>query len=327
MVVSQHHKKMKVLIIRFSSLGDIVLTTPVIRCLKEQTDAEIHFLTKKNYSSVIRHNPHITKIWEYQGNENELKQQLAVEDFDYIIDLHKNLRSHYWCLYLGKKRLTFYKASFEKMLYIKFGIKKFEKKHISLRYMKAVEPLGVFYDGKGLDLFFAPELDYDVNLPSVYTAICIGGTHFTKRFPVEKWIEVINQIHGSVILLGGQADIQASEAIEKSDSNKIINFCGKTNIMKSAFIIKKAKCVITNDTGMMHIAAALQRPIISIWGGTIPEFGFWPLYPENQDKNTTIEVKDLDCRPCSKFGRADCPKKHFKCMLDIPVESIITTLQ
>ena len=321
-----HRKPLKILIIRFSSLGDIVLTTPVIRCLKEQINADIHFLTKSNYSSVIKHNPYLSKIWEYHGNEMELKQQLADEHFDYIVDLHKSLRSHYWCLYLGRKRLTYSKSSLDKILLIKFGINRVKPIHISMRYLKAVEPLGVLYDGKGLDFYFPPEMDYDIPLPASFTAICIGGTHFTKRVPVDKWKEVIPLIPGPVILLGGKGDIDASNEIETIDPNRILNFCGQTSIMSSAFIIKKSKHVISNDTGMMHIAAALGKPLISIWGGTIPEFGFWPLYPDGINLNTTIEVLGLNCRPCSKFGRADCPKKHFNCMNTISSESIVDAL-
>ena len=109
----------------------------------------------------------------------------------------------------------------------------------------------------------------------------------------------------------------AAAEIEKNHPGRIINLCGKSSIQHSAWIIKKAHKVITNDTGMMHIAAALNKTIISIWGGTIYQFGFWPLYPEGSDYNTPVEVQGLDCRPCSKFGRAECPKGHFKCMLDI----------
>jgi len=327
MIVNQGEaKKLKILIIRFSSMGDIVLTSPVVRCLKEQMNVEIHYLTKRTYLSVIKYNPHIAKMWVYHNNEKELKTDLKAQNFDFIIDLHKSIRSTLWSLSIGGKRLTYDKSTLKKLLYIKLGIKGVEKKHVVERYMEAIEPLGVRYDHKGLDFFFEPKMESDITLPQHFIAAAIGGTHFTKRFPASKWKEVINLTKEPFVLIGGKQDVEMAKEIESDHPGRIINLCGRTSIQQSAMIIKKAYAVISNDTGMMHIAAALNKNIVSIWGGTIPEFGFWPLYPEGIDHDTTIEVNGLDCRPCSKFGRSTCPKKHFKCMLEIESEQIVKSI-
>lgn len=308
---------LKLLIIRFSSMGDIVLTTPVIRALKNQLNAEIHFLVKKSFVPVIQYNTNIDHIWCEDPENHDLVKKVKAQNFDYIIDLQKTLKSYLWCLKINAKRLTFDKATFSKLLKIKLGINNFETLHMVDRYMSAVTPLGVRYDHKGLDFYFDPKMETDINLPTHYIVASIGGTHFTKRFPISKWKELINLLGQKIVLIGGKQDELAAKEIEENHPGQIINLCGKSSIQHSAWIIKNANKVITNDTGMMHIAAALNKTIVSIWGGTIYQFGFWPLYAEGVNHNTPIEIQELSCRPCSKFGRADCPKGHFKCMQEI----------
>jgi ADP-heptose:LPS heptosyltransferase len=126
-----------------------------------------------------------------------------------------------------------------------------------------------------------------------------------------------------IMLVGGKEEIAIAEEILRNINNpNVVSAVGKTTIGQSAYIISKSQCVITNDTGMMHIAAALKKPIVSLWGNTIPEFGMYPYYGQAAIKNSIVEVKDLGCRPCSKLGYSQCPKGHFKCMNDIDVAEI-----
>ncbi len=311
----------KVLIVRFSSIGDIVLTTPVIRCVKQQLGTEVHFLTKPGFASLLAENPYIDKLWTLEDDYAGLIRKLKEEKFDYLIDLHKNLRTWRLAIKLRIKRITYHKATFEKLLMVKFKINMLPKTHVTERYLEAVKKLGVSYDGQGLD-YFIPEGTENkmTSMDSPYIAAVIGATHFTKRLPEENWIKFINSTDQKIVLIGGKAEMEAAGNIVAATGLNVINMVGKTNLQESALLIRNAERVISNDTGMMHIAAALRKPIVSIWGGTLWEYGFWPFYPDGMNLNKSLEVKGLSCRPCSKFGRDDCPKKHFKCMKDINIE-------
>jgi ADP-heptose:LPS heptosyltransferase len=323
----------KILIIRFSSIGDIVLTTPVIRCLKKQfPDAEIHYLTKKTNLSLLQDNPCITRTWLYDHDFKELMPLLKAEHFDFIADLHKNLRSFYVRLNLRRRSASFRKLNLEKWMIVNLGIDRLPKVHIVDRYFGAVKSLGVVNDGKGLDYFIpAGEEISLLSLPESFRngfiAFVIGGKHATKIFPEEKVLEVCRMLTLPVVLMGGKEDAERGERIGKLAGPRVFNACGKFPVSGSASLIRQSAKVITNDTGLMHIAAAFGKPILSVWGNTIPEFGMYPYLPGKENPVPEIfEVKGLSCRPCSKIGFAKCPKGHFRCMLDQDTGAIVRSL-
>ncbi|GAB4328224.1 MAG: glycosyltransferase family 9 protein [Flammeovirgaceae bacterium] len=329
---------MKILILRFSSIGDIVLTTPVIRTLHTQLpDAEIHYATKEQYFSILEANPYIHKIHLLKTNTTEFIKSLKSEKFDYIIDLHHNLRTLRIKLALWKaKSYSFNKLNIEKWIYTNFKINWLPNVHIVDRYMKTVQPLGVKMDLQGLD-YFIPERDevekewLPEDFRSQYVVFAIGGQHNTKRLPVERMIELCDKINKPIILLGGKEDVKDAEYIEAffkrresgmsyeeglkdlNKKTKIFNGCGKFNLNQSASLVRDSVAVFTHDTGLMHIAAAFQKRIFSIWGNTTPHFGMYPY----RTKFTVLENNKLKCRPCSKIGYDKCPKGHFKCMKEI----------
>lgn len=314
-------KTKKILIVRFSSIGDIVLTTPVVRCLRLQLNAEIHYLTKENYQNILISNPYIYKVWTIKTSISEVQKELKKEQFDYIIDLHKNLRTLHLRLVLKSKFLAFEKLNFQKWLITKFKINRLPNVHIVDRYLETVNSLGVKNDGKGLDYFIPKKDIISLNEYSntFTTAFVIGAAHATKRLPVEKIITIcktiLKQKNHTILLLGGKEDAKNGEQIEKAIQHNISNLCGKLNLNQSASIIQQADKVITHDTGLMHIAAAFQKEIISVWGNTIPAFGMYPYVDASKFK--IVEVENLSCRPCSKIGHQTCPKGHFKCMANI----------
>jgi ADP-heptose:LPS heptosyltransferase len=311
--------KVKFLIIRFSSIGDIVLTTPIIRCLKQQVEgAEIHYATKKQFATIVNANPYVDKVHVLDEKLNDLIKELRKEDFDYIIDLHHNLRSSIVKAKLKTLSFAFNKINFQKWLMVTFKINKLPKQHIVDRYLETCKIFGVVNDNKGLDFFI--ETKNEVNLETLssvfkngYAAIVIGAKHNTKQLPVEKMVLLCKEINFPVVLLGGNEDRENAEVIiEKSGKSEILSACGNYNLQQSASLIKQANVVITHDTGLMHIAAAFNQKIISIWGNTIPEFGMYPYMPGQE--HFMFEVKNLKCRPCSKIGYQKCPKGHFNCM-------------
>lgn len=321
---------MKLLIIRFSSIGDIVLTTPVIRCLKKQVpDATVHYLTKSGFRTVVESNPYIDKIHYLDNDLDSVIYELKKEEYDYIIDLHHNLRTLKVKRALKKRSFSFNKLNIEKWLYTTFKWNRMPDIHIVDRYLETVSHFGVKNDGKGLDYFIperdkVKESDIPVSHLAGYIGVVIGAAHNTKKYPVHKLKELCAAIDHPVILLGGKEDYQNGKLVAEVDPQKVYNACGKFNLNESADLVRRSKLIITNDTGLMHIASAFKKPIISLWGNTVPEFGMYPYFPAANNKPFDIlEVRPLSCRPCSKIGYDKCPRGHFKCMELITPESIL----
>ena len=313
---------MKFLIIRFSSIGDIVLTTPVIRCLrKKYPEAEIHFLTKQAFRNIVAGNPYINKIHVLGDSFELMLHELLTEEYDYIIDLHHNLRTLRVKKHLKNvKAFSFDKLNIEKYMLTALKINILPKKHIVDRCLDTVKKLGVENDGLGLD-YFIPEKDVVSNkdLPTShlhgYIAVVIGAALGTKKMPLHKLKELCAGIDHPLILLGGKEDYANGQVIAAVDEVKVYNACGKFNLNESADLVRRSKLVISHDTGLMHIAAALQKPIISVWGNTVPAFGMYPYYGKfSKQHYDVVEINKLWCRPCSKIGYNKCPHGHFKCM-------------
>ncbi|MBL0056135.1 MAG: glycosyltransferase family 9 protein [Chitinophagaceae bacterium] len=322
---------MKFLIIRFSSIGDIVLTTPVIRCLrKKMPDAEIHFLTKQAFAGMLTSNPYIDKVHILGDSFELMLHELKTEEYDQIIDLHHNLRTLRIKRFLkGVPSFSFNKLNVEKYLFTSLRINLLPKKHIVDRNLETLSSFGVTDDGLGLD-YFIPDREQVKNedLPTShlhgYIALVIGAALNTKKMPLHKLKELCLAIDHPIILLGGKEDHENGKAIAKVDEIKIYNACGKYSLHESADLVRRSKLVITHDTGLMHIAAALQKPIISVWGNTVPAFGMYPYYgSRSQQHYDVVQVSQLWCRPCSKIGYDKCPKGHFNCMEKIPVNDIV----
>ncbi len=314
----------KFLIIRFSSIGDIVLTTPVIRCLRKKfPEATIHFLTKKKFAGIVQSNPYIDKVLLLADNLGDTIGEIAAEKYDHIIDLHHNLRTLRIKQSIKVPFHSFNKLNIEKWIFTNFKINILPHKHIVDRYMATVEKLGVVNDGAGLD-YFIPEnekiAEDDIPFSHLhgYVAIAIGAAHNTKKLPVGKLKSLAQKIEYPIILLGGKEDFENGERIAEADVTKIYNACGKFSLNESADIVSKAKLVISHDTGLMHIAAAFKKNILSVWGNTVPSFGMVPY----QTQYEVFQVNKLWCRPCSKTGYDKCPLGHFKCMNKQSIDGI-----
>lgn len=318
--------KVRFLIIRFSSIGDMVLTTPVIRCIKNQFDGEveIHFITKAKYQMVLAHNPHIDKLITIDEKVKEVALQLQSFTYDYILDLHNNLRSAQVKRLVKAPALVFNKVNLKKWLLVNFKVNLLPQIHVVQRYLEPLNPFDITYDGQGLDFFLTEEdAVANANLPEDFVAFCIGGTYPTKKLPISKIVSLCNKINLPIVLIGGPEDQATANEIVIRTNKKPLNFCGKLNIRQSAWVVSKATKVMAHDTGMMHIAAALKKPMVSVWGNTVTDFGMYPLYPDGFKNQLIAEVKNLPCRPCSKLGHQKCPKKHLYCMQLIDEQEIV----
>lgn len=311
---------MKVLVVRFSSIGDILLTSPVLRCLKQQVPgAEVHFLTKQAFAPLVAHSPYVDRVHVLQDRLGPVLRELRKERFGLVADLHRNVRTWRVKLALGAASRSFPKLNREKWMLVNLKIDKLPRVHIVDRYLSTVAHLGVKNDGQGLDLFIPPDQEVDMaRLPAShrggYIALCIGAGHFTKRLPRHKLIELAGKLHGPLAIIGGTEDQATGRAIADAVGARAFDATGRFGLLGSASLIKQARSVIAHDSAAMHIASAFNKPLVSVWGNTVPQFGMGPYLPQHPERAYISEVKGLPCRPCSKIGHDRCPRGHFRCM-------------
>lgn len=328
---------MRFLVIRFSSIGDIILTTPVFRLLKNQfPKAEIHWVTKCSFASVLEENPNIDKIWRWDDKDD--RKLLKQESFDFVFDLQKNARSRQvkW-MFFGTPISTITKQNFRKLIWVvlkqknirKWGwLAKFlECRTFTDRCIDVLKVYGIVDDEQGLDYNVSSDTEKmlisSFNLPQEFVCLSLGGSFFTKRMPANKWQKLMTDLNKDVVLIGGSSDLELSELLVVNLMNSKINFSvinlvGKLSLKESATVLNLSNQVYTGDTGMLHIAAALGRDLTLFWGNTIPEFGMKPPI-KRESKFAEIEVEGLSCRPCSKLGFNECPKAHFNCMNNLQI--------
>lgn len=316
----------KVLILRFSSIGDIVLTTPIVRCVKKQLNCELHFLTKRRFQSILEENPNIDRLITFNDSIKEVADELKKEKYDFVVDLHNNFRTRVLRSKLGVKSKAFPKLNIEKWLYVNFKFDTMPELHVVDRYFKAVDALGVKNDNLGID-YYCSETDKldlnsfsDLDLSAGFVVYTLGAQFKTKCLPIEKITELLPKINLPVILLGGPEDQEIGDKLNAKFPTNTLNLAGKLNLNQSAYVLSQSKVVIAHDTGLMHIASAFNKPIAVIWGNTTPQIGMWPYGVKSAV--AFFEVENLKCRPCSKIGFQQCPKKHFKCMMNQDLDAI-----
>ena len=327
----------KFLLLRFSSIGDIVLTSPVIRWVKEQVPgAELHFLTKQQFAPLVEHHPYLTKVYTFNKKNKPLAQllpQLQAERYDYLLDLHKNLRTLRLRWHLRVPTLSFDKLTWSKFLLTRFNINRLPKVHLVDLYAAMVATWGLQNDGQGLDLYLPPEAQIPLEavdprlVLQPYVALVVGAAHATKRLPQEQLIALCRLLNRQVVvLLGGPDDVAVGQAVAATGDH-IVNACGQWRLLESASLVQRAAVVVAPDTGLMHMAAAFKRPIVSVWGSTALPLGMYPYLPEGAPKWEAIERSDLACRPCTKIGRAACPKGHFDCMRTLDMAAVAAAVE
>ena len=304
-----------VLIIRLSSLGDILLTTPLIRSLKVQyPNIQIDFLLKEQYRYTVQYNPHLRSVYTLNENYDELAGIISKNKYDLIIDLQNNFRSHKLTRKTWSKKVRFKKHDIRKMLLVKFKINMLKDlPQIPQRYSNTLK--GFKLDDKGLEIFIPENVKPDLADNGKYIGIAPGSRHFTKMWPSYYYIYLCKMLtvnDFTVVLLGGQKDKKICSEISELFP-KAINLCNEDDILQTGANMKKCSAIICNDSGLMHAACAVGVPVVSFFGSTAKEFGFTPY----NNKNLILENNSLSCRPCSHIGRDKCPKSHFNCMKEI----------
>ena len=337
-------KPENILVIRFSSMGDILLTSPLVRILRSALpNARIDFLVKSTFADLLKFNPHISSLIEVNSEDrnelDELRKQIRKTRYDLILDLHNSLRSR-WIRFGSRARNI---RVVNKRVVPRFMLVKLKKNYyenivpVVERYIETVASLGINNDGKGLEVFIPEDLRSVVrsrfsrlHLDSSKTVIGLvpGAKHFTKRWPQERFVEFGKNIAGDsstrILIFGGKDEADYCTDIAQlmntaCGSNIAESFAGRLSLLETASAFDFCDVVVTNDTGLMHLAAARQKKIVAIFGSTVREFGFFPYGVAH----TVVENANLPCRPCSHIGLAACPESHFKCMNEIAVADVI----
>ena len=314
----QLEKINNLLIVRLSSLGDILLTTPLIRTIKENyPHIKIDFLLRERYYDLLRYNPNVDKNITINNDKDKLrslKNQICINNYDLVIDLQNNLRSLRLLKCYGSSVVSFKKRNLEKFLLVNFKVNKLkERLPIPVMYAQSIE--GVRLDGEGIDLYTDKKPNRLLEMRENFIGFCPGSRHYTKMWPTDYYIELgrlLEKNNYKVVLFGGENDKQICLKIA-SELKFAINLCNDDDILQTASDMKMCRLIFCNDSGLMHTATAMHVPVIAFFGSTVQEFGFAPYKAEY----LIMENEFLTCRPCSHIGRSRCPKKHFKCMKDI----------
>jgi heptosyltransferase-2 len=332
----------KILIIRLSSIGDILLSTPFIRQVKQQfPEAQIDFLIKDVYKDLLKFNPHLNELYNFHlQNEKaeliKLKREFKKKSYDVIFDLHNSLRSNYLKHHSGAGKIrSIRKEKVKQTLLVWFKINRYDQAiPISERYLAVGRDFGVEDDGKGLEIYWDKQTMENANgkaiakgieLKNQFFALAPGAGFFTKRWPLNKFEHLITLIQKReekpIVIFGGEEDKKLG--VELSKIKNVFDFCGQLSLLETAYLISKSKMIVSNDSGLMHMATAVQTPVLAIFGSTVKELGFFPYRSEAK----VIENSEVCCRPCSHIGRHQCPKSHFKCMEDISPERVYDKLR
>jgi ADP-heptose:LPS heptosyltransferase len=330
----------KILLFRLSSMGDIILTTPLPRILRSYyPDAQIDMVLAKQYSEIYRYNPHINNLYEYDKsftfNEiDELKRSITDQNngkYDLFVDLQRNIRSKYFV-----NRLTTSVVRIKKHRLKKLSLIHLKKSYfgnippIPLNYLNSLSELNISDDGSGLELwfpeeskkgFYPPDSGHFIRKGKIKIAVAPGAFHYTKRYPVENLAIALNAINEilkpEVFIIGGKDDVEIVRCLKDMLNFSAIDHSGAVSIIETARKINGCHVLLTNDTGVMHIAAARKVPVVAIFGSTVPELGFAPF----RVKHMILQV-DTPCRPCTHIGLSQCPKKHFNCMNNISPDKV-----
>lgn len=338
----------KILIIRFSSIGDIVMATPLLRVLHERfPTSHIDFVVRKEYTELVQNNKNLNHIYEFNAKTgfselHKLKNQLRVEHYDLVIDIHNSLRSRYLRWILGANDVVvIHKRIFARTMLIRLK-KNFYNSVVSVidRYIEPVQKYGVANDGKGLELYISDEIraqtskkmeKFGIHQFSTMVGFCPSAKHYTKCWPKERFAELgiaLAKIYNTKILLFGDSVdkhrcVAISNAInDRNGKGSAVDLSGDLSLLESAVAMEKCNLIVTNDSGLMHIATAMKKKVVAIFGPTVREFGFFPVGKEQ----IVLELEGLYCRPCSHVGGKICPEGHFRCMKEIQVNEVINSI-
>jgi heptosyltransferase-2 len=331
----------RILLLRLSAIGDVVLTSPLIRALRQRfPNARIDFVIKESFAELMAHNPRLDSVYRFDPASGvpglvQLGQQLRRQRYDVVLDLHRNFRTIILTRLCAAPRSGHYhKHVLRRWLFVKFKAATVQRiPPVAQRYLQAAAFLNLPNDGANPELFWSAAHEAEA-LRALLQAgwkkeralLCLapGAGYFTKRWPIEYFSEVARELAGShknfaLAILGGEQDCELGRYLREHSRAEILDLTGKCSLLASAAIIKRSRLVLANDSGLMHIAEAVGTPVLALFGSTTRELGFFP----QRATSRVLEQLNLDCRPCSHLGYHACPARHFRCMKEITPQRVL----
>ncbi|HWC72455.1 MAG TPA: glycosyltransferase family 9 protein [Gemmatimonadales bacterium] len=324
---------LRILCVRFSSIGDVLLTTPLLRALKRRhPDAELYFVTKRAMLPLVMENPNLIDVVALEPNERvtDLAKRLRALGATHGLDLHGSLRSTAlrWlvpCRWSGYSKRKLARTT---LIATKINI---YGRHVPVaeRYFEAARALDVVPDGRPPEFFLAPAARETIARWIVdrglerqpFAALAPGAAHATKRWPMQHWQALAQRLQRqgyALVAIGGAEDRELAGNL----GSAVINAAGEFSLQETGACLARARVLISGDTGVMHMATGVGTRVVALFGPTVEPFGFFPYR-----SGATVLERDIDCRPCSAMGTERCPLGHHRCLRDILPEDVAAAVQ
>jgi lipopolysaccharide heptosyltransferase II len=327
-----------ILAVRFSSIGDVLLTTPLLRAIRRRYPAaRITVLTKQFNVPLLSHNPHLDRVIGLSREQplSSLAAELRAQRFTHQLDLHDNLRSRMLRVLIPGRWSTYPKHRVARAVLIYTKKDRYrDRRPVAERYFSAARDLDVVPDGQPPEFYLAPEAVRKVSdwLASAglarnrsMVAVAPGAAHATKRWPLEHWRMLLRRIADSgldAVIVGGPDDAQLGEILASSGESRVRNAAGLFGLQETGAVLQRAAALVSSDTGVMHMATAVGTPAVALFGPTVKAFGFFPYTARAE----VVELA-LSCRPCSSKGSSRCPLGHHRCMVEIQADTVYGALR
>ena len=328
----------RILLVRFSSLGDVLLTTPLIRALRARhPEATLTAVTKEIWAPLLSANPHLDEVVSVAPGDTVvgLARALRSASHTHRLDLHSSARSRMLRLLVPGQWTTYHTRRRERTRLIRqkrdtYGI------HVPVaeRYFEAASELDVHPDGKPAELYISPAAEaradawlaaHQLDEAAPLVALAPGAAHATKRWPLAHWRTLAAQLARSgarTVVLGSAAEREAAACVVAATDGRAESAAGELDLQASGAVLRRCRVLVSGDTGPMHLATAVGTPVVALFGPTVELFGFFPYHAR-----ATILERPLACRPCSSKGGPHCPLGHHRCLTDIMPEEVMARTQ
>lgn len=329
----------KILIMQTAFIGDVILVSPLFRAIRQELPgSQVTAMVIPATKNILENNPFVKKLWVYDkhGKRNSLAnfrewvRKIREEKFEIALLPHRSYRTALLTRLAGIPIRIGFDRSPAKWLY-SHVVKYNDKEHEALRNLALLQPFGVINLGVIRPQLFPDDQDQtlveglmaanDLSADEKIVALAPGSIWFTKRWPEMNFTKLADLFLSAgyrVCLIGGNKDMEPGNFIAANTDSRVVNFIGKLTLRQTAYFLTKCRLLISNDSAPTHLGSAVNIPTITIFGSTVPEFGFGPL----AEKNTVIQ-KELECRPCTDHGRKKCPLKTLTCLRDISPEEVL----
>jgi heptosyltransferase-2 len=316
--------RLAVLVVRFGALGDVVLTTPLLRAIRRtHSDAAITVVTRERWAPVFAHNPHVAAIETPDRlGLRALARRLRGQAWDHRLDLHGSLRARAIRLLVGGRWRGWRKPRIRRALLVWTGVDRLTPAvPVAERYFAAARDLRVHPDDRPAEFFTSPEDERRAAAaapPTPFVALAPGAAHATKRWPPDHWRALTGLLRGM-----GLGAVAVGTAAERDllRAPHLVNACG-IGLGATAALLRRALAVVAHDSGLMHVGTAVGTPVVALFGPTVPAFGYGPYHGLSD-----IIERPLRCRPCSVYGSTHCPRGHHRCMIEIAPQEVATAVE